>query len=336
MTTLVVTDLHLTDKPKDAYRFGIFDFLVEQQQKHNASLVLILGDITDQKDKHSSNLVNRIIDGLHKVAARVRVIILMGNHDYHADPTNPFFKFLNRMKNIDFITEPTVMYHDPAMFFVPHTRNEDEWNALKPDRPVGLAFIHQTVTGAISESGRRLDGFSLKPLKRLKCPVFSGDVHSPHTIGPVIYVGPPYHIRFGDNFNPRCLVLDERTGEFEEIYFDCPRKWTLRIRDPQEIESDERLRAGDQVKVELELTREEVVQWPVYKDRLVQVLKNLQLVSFGIELKVDKAGKRPREEKSNEEVKRQHQSPPEVLGSYCKREKLPRAFRKEGLRLLQQ
>jgi len=337
MTTLVITDLHLTDKPKDAYRFGIFDFAVEQIEKHNCSLCILLGDVTDQKDKHSSNLVNRIIDGLHKVAARVRVIVLMGNHDYHADPTNPFFKFLNRMKNIDFITEPTVLYHDPAMFFVPHTRNEDEWNALKPDRPVGIAFIHQTVTGAISESGRRLDGFSLKPLKRLKCPVFSGDVHSPHTVGPVTYIGPPYHIRFGDDFVPRCLVLDEKTGKTKDIHFDCPRKWSLTISNPDELLADKRLRPGDQVKIKLEISREEVVEWPVFKDRIVRLLKQLELESFGVELSVDKQTPMSKEERIDAlSSKRVHQTPREILGSYAKREQLPRAIRKAGLRILEQ
>lgn len=331
MKTLLVTDLHLTDKPKDAYRFGIFDFLVEQRAKHDCSQILILGDLTDLKDKHSSKLVNLIVEGLKKLTYSVQVNILMGNHDYYADPTNPFFKFLSNMHNIKFLTVPTVIGRH---FYVPHIKAEADWDALKPDKQVDYAFIHQTVTGAISESGRRLDGFSLKPLKRLNCPVFAGDVHSPHTIGPVTYVGPPYHIRFGDNFEPRCLILNEKTGDTKEIYFDCPRKWTLDISEVEAIASDKRLRRGDQVRVRLSLTREELVEWPVFKGRIVQVLQDLGLDSFGIELTVSKPAKAKLKEDQDEAVTRQQLSPLEVLGSYCKQEKLPGAFRKAGLKLL--
>lgn len=328
MTILVSTDLHLTDKVKDAYRFGIFDFLARQREKHNASLILILGDLTDQKDKHSSKLVNAIVDGLKKLTS-VQVIILMGNHDYYADPTNPFFKFLSNMHNITFLTEPKMMYD---MLFLPHFHDREMWDNFTWDKRPRYAFIHQTVTGAISESGQRLDGFSLKPLKRLKCPVYGGDVHKPHTIEPVTYIGPPYHVRFGDNFDPRCVVLNEDTGETKDIHFKCPRKWSLKIRDPEELLNDKRLKPGDQVKVELELTREEVVEWAVLKKRLVDMLKDLELESFGIELKVDKSTKRKKEKQDGQAVK--HRAPSEVLGSFCNYEKLPKAIRKAGLKLL--
>lgn len=329
MTVLIATDLHLTDKAKDAYRFGIFDFLARQREKHNASLILILGDLTDQKDKHSSKLVNAVVDGLKKLTS-VQVIILMGNHDYHADPTNPFFKFLSNMHHIKFLTKPEMHYN---MLFLPHFHDQKEWNKFRWDKRPSFAFIHQTVTGAISESGQRLDGFSLKPLKRLKCPVYGGDVHKPHTVEPVTYIGPPYHVKFGDNFEPRCVILNEGTGATKDIHFKCPRKWSLKIRDIQEIEFDHRLKPGDQVKVELELTREEVVEWTVLKKRLVDMLKDLKLESFGIELKVNKSTKRKKEKEDGKVVKQR--APSEVLGSFCNYEKLPKNIRKAGMKLLQ-
>lgn len=334
MTLLITTDLHFTDKPKDSYRFGLFDFLLDAIKKYNPSYLLILGDLTDLKDKHSSRLVNQIVDGLNILSAKVPVLILKGNHDYHADPTNPFFNFLNRIKNIAFITKPQTytMINGKKLLLMPHISDEAEWDNFKPDKRPDFAFIHQTVTGAISESGQRLDGFSLAPLKRLKCPVYAGDVHTPHEVGPVTYVGPPYHIRFGDEFTPRCMILDEMTGATRDIHFDCPRKWTLYVRSVDEILSDKRLREGDQVKVRLELTREEVVEWPVYKDRIVTTLKELKLESFGIELKVNSSKTERKKEQST--TTRQQQEPKEVLTSFCKREKISKTVRLAGLNLL--
>lgn len=337
MAILISTDLHFTDKPRDSYRFGLFDFLVAERAKHNASLTLILGDITDLKDNHSSKLVNAIVDGLHKLAKDAPVIILKGNHDYLADPDSPFFDFLNYHKNIGFVTTPRtwITSEGKKLLFLPHIRDEETWDNFRLDTRPDYAFIHQTVTGAISETGRRLDGYSLKPLKRLRCPVFAGDVHKPHTIGPVTYIGPPYHVKFGDNFEPRCAVLNQRTGKLKNIYFECPRKWSLDIDDPDELLRDKRLRSGDQVKVNLELHREDIVNWPAHKERIASILKQLELQSFGIELKVDKAVSRKRGEAKVEE-QRQTRAPLEVFGSFCKTEKLPKAVRLAGKQLMKE
>lgn len=334
MTILLATDLHFSDSPRDSYRFGLFDFLIAQRAKHKANLTLILGDLTNEKDKHSSRLVNSIVDGLVRLAAEAPVIILKGNHDYQSDPDSPFFDFLNRMKNIRFVVKPQtwITSEESKLLFLPHFSDENAWDNFRLDKRPDYAFIHQTVTGAISESGRRLDGFSLKPLKRLKCPVFGGDVHKPHEIGPVTYVGPPYHVRFGDNFVPRCLVLNEETGKTRDIHFECPRKWSITLRDPEDLKDHDYLRKGDQIKVTLELTREEITDWKNHKDLLAKSLSALGLVSYGIELKVQKAKKR--KEVQDEVVAMKNRTPGEILGSFCNSEKLPRDIRKIGRKLL--
>lgn len=335
MTILLATDLHFTDRPRDSYRFGLFDFLVAERAKRKASLTLLLGDLTDEKDKHSSKLVNTIVEGLQRLAEDAPVVILKGNHDYQADPNSPFFNFLNYHKNIRFVTTPRTWTtpQDKKLLFIPHIRDEDEWLNFRIDQRPDYAFIHQTVTGAISETGRRLDGYSLKPLRRLKCRVFAGDVHKPHTIGPVTYIGPPYHIKFGDNFEPRCAVLNQETGKLKNIYFDCPRKWSLEISDPNELLRDKRLRAGDQVKVKLELSREDTVEWPVHKERIVSILKDLEVESYGVELKVDKETVKRKGTVDAVEQK-QVRSPDDVFGSFCKTEKLSKAIRLAGKQLM--
>jgi DNA repair exonuclease SbcCD nuclease subunit len=341
VSILLCTDIHLSDRPRDRYRFGLFEFLVDNILISNlvdkVDLVIILGDITDEKDNHSAWLVNNIVSGINRLAELVPVIILKGNHDYKADPANPFFDFLNQMKNIRFVTTPRT-YTTKAgsnLFLIPHINDEAEWDNLPSFRgeKIDYAFFHQTVTGAISESGRRLDGYSLKPLKRLKAKaIFGGDVHKPHTIGPVTYIGPPYHVRFGDNFEPRCLLLNEKKGTYKELNFECPRKWSLTIREPDALLEDKRLRKGDQCKVDLELTREELPEWPVFKGRIVQLLAELGLENYGVTLSVNQIGKRDKE-KRNEEVVR-NKLPAEVLGSFMKKERLPRTVREVGLQLL--
>ena len=58
---LLVSDLHLTDNPRDEYRWGIFGQIDSVIQTYQPSCLVILGDLTDKKDNHSSELVNRLL-----------------------------------------------------------------------------------------------------------------------------------------------------------------------------------------------------------------------------------------------------------------------------------
>ncbi len=331
MKLLLATDLHFSDAPKDKYRFDFIQHMAKAARSREVDAIVILGDLTDKKDNHSALLVNLIIAGLRTLRQVCPVYILKGNHDYLADPALPFFKFLNHIDDINFITEPLI---HAGLFFIPHLASVDEWKRLPAmaDKPPLAAFIHQTVSGAVSESGQRLDGFPLKPMRRLHCPVYGGDIHKPQTIGPVIYIGPPYHIRFGDNFEPRYMIFDAATGKHKSYSFDCPRKWMLNVRDPEEILSDQRLREGDQVKVKLELTREEMPDWSVHKEKINDILRERKLESFGVELKVQKQtevkdkGKR----RGNDGAR----DPNEIVKNFSKREKLSTVIRDVGLELL--
>lgn len=331
MRLLLCTDLHLSDKPRDRYRFDFIPHLAKQVRAEKANGIVILGDITERKDNHSALLTNSIIASLRILAAECPVYIIKGNHDYQSNPNLPFFKFLNHIKGIMFITKP--VYHH-GLLFVPHLTDVNEWRnlyRLVPDAPLDSVFIHQTVSGAISESGQRLDGFPLKPLKRLKCKVFGGDIHKPQTLEPVIYIGPPYHIRFGDNFTPRYLLLDTAKQIYKEFHFTCPRKWMFIIRDVDELDNKD-IREGDQVKVKLELTREEVTDWAVMKADVVKAISDRGAECFGVELKVWKQSEvKPRDQRRSNEGSR---DPSEIVRNFSKREKLSSTIRDVGLELL--
>ena len=104
MSILLIGDTHLTDKPRDAYRFGIFEWIAKQQAKYKPEATFIMGDLCDAKDRHSAALVNRLVDELGTLN---EVYILMGNHDY-IDHNTPFFKFLSKLEGVHFVTKPCV------------------------------------------------------------------------------------------------------------------------------------------------------------------------------------------------------------------------------------
>ena len=106
MALIITSDLHMTDRLADEYRWPIFPWLKESAAKNQCIEVLLLGDITDAKDHHPSRLVNRLCEALFKLSEEFTVIWLSGNHDFLGTANEAFFRFLDSVDNIRFIKVP--------------------------------------------------------------------------------------------------------------------------------------------------------------------------------------------------------------------------------------
>lgn len=326
---LLVGDTHFTDHAKDQYRFGLFPWIKKQQSKYDVAGTFLCGDITDAKNRHSATLVNKIIEGL--VTLRPPVYICCGNHDYR-DPANPFFKFLNHIDGLQFITEPTVVTAGKSMAIIPHRRTQDEFT-----RAIGICgglrpsalLVHQTFDGAIAETGARLSGLAASPIESLNLPlgVYAGDVHKPQRQGLVTYVGCPYHVRFGDAFEPRSILVDAK-GKNHNLAFNAPHKWTLKVRGPENIANHKDLCAGDQVKLTIEVAREEAVEWKKIRADVLAACKEAGLEVYGVKLEVNTTARKERihvnKGRSNLDTFRQ----------FCASENLATSIRKAGSQML--
>lgn len=272
MRTLITTDLHLTDKPEDAYRWNLFDWIHVLVAEKDIDSLFILGDLTDAKDKHSAKLVNYVAAEFDKLAEKLEVggiHILKGNHDY-LDPDHPFFAFLDRLPRVWFYSEPRHFEWERKTYtFLPHCKSpEKEWvEHEKIFQQSDYIFIHQTAKGARASNGFRMPtGLSPDFFSRFNCEVFSGDIHVPQgpscdnegggrrksRKGPRIrYVGAPYRIRFGDEYSPRLVLLDSDRGKILSIPSRIDVwKGEVKVERAEEIREVD-LQAGDQIKVEL-------------------------------------------------------------------------------------
>ena len=327
MNWLITTDLHLSDRPRDQYRFDLFPWLVKQQSKHSITDTFILGDITENKDRHSSTLVNKIVE--HLLTLKPPVYVLRGNHD-GLDPKNPFFKFLNCIEGLMFICKPTCMLDS---VFVPHCSNQamlDDACHIPKYQPKAV-FLHNTFDGAIAETGARLTGLSTAPIEALKprLGAYSGDVHAPQRHDCVTYVGSPYQVRFGDEFEPRVLLLNEK-GE-KDLHFKCPRKWSLTVRGADDIDGNPSLLRGDQVKLIIALAREEAVEWKAYKQSVLAACKKRGLDVYGVDIEIQTTKQRERVKLNEAQVK----TPAEIVSSFCKAENTPSNIKQIGMELLE-
>lgn len=212
---LVTADLHLSDNPRDRYRLEFQKQLRAIVKKHKVEMVLILGDLTEEKDRHGAWLVNRIVEAMVRLAKLCPVVIIRGNHDY-VDVSAPFYTFLRHVPGITWVNVPTEAKDLPLpllqrlgrVLLFPHGSDP-----LQSDRErFDWVFTHQTFQGAHVGHGQQMRGLPLDTFG--KAAVISGDIHVPQMLGKMIhYVGAPYTVDFGDKYQPRVLLLRDRGKE---------------------------------------------------------------------------------------------------------------------------
>lgn len=262
MSLLITADLHFSDNPRDEYRFGIIQQLLKLISKHQPKVLLILGDLTEKKDNHGAWLVNKIVQDLVMLASWCPIIILRGNHD-GLDPTNPFFEFLGQFENISYITNPREMdLPGPGKcLLLPHTTNyRHDWSAINlKSKEYYYIFAHNTFKGATGQH-RELDGLPTN-IFRDDAKVIAGDVHIPHTVGPVTYVGSPYLVDFGDDFRPRVLL--ETYTSRKSIAVTGPQKRLVEctLGDEKTVWPREGLNEGDILKIRVAVTQKQYSRW---------------------------------------------------------------------------
>jgi hypothetical protein len=299
-SALVVADLHLNAKPRDAYRWRVWSAITEEAEIHGAGHIFILGDLTHDKDFHSAHVVNGIADEVAKLAKHHQVYILAGNHD-GIDPNEPYWRFLGHIKNVHYFHQPGIIrvtYDRQVMnvLMLPHVASDEaalrSWANFLGGKHWDCAMAHITVTGARPDIGdKRLSGISESTIDALvgdsENQIYSGDVHTRQTVGAVQYVGAPYHINFGDEYSGGCMLLNgSQDGVGEYIDFDdFPSRRKFIVRNAEDIANMELFNA-DQVKVAVELTGTTMHEWQDLRGQVETAVKDCRAELVGIDFNV--------------------------------------------------
>ena len=335
MNIIKVADLHLTDGKADQYKWDFFKWLEKQVVKHRVDRVDILGDLTEKKDQHKSELINKIVDAIVSLSELCAIIITQGNHDY-VDQSSPFFGFFKHIPNITYITKPTTIEGE---LFLPHARNPVEewgWEELSQNlRRIHTINMHQTIVGSKVPNGFSLEkGMSKNFFKSYKGVVWSGDIHMPQEIGGVEYIGSPYPNYFGDEFQGR-VVLIESLGEESDLEYPCLTKWSLRIKDPIDLEEVD-FEEGDQAKITIEMHPTYFPDWPQIRKEIKEYCEKEKVQLFGLEMipEKPKAG-RVRRKRATAVKKIKVESPEKVLGRFITQEALDGRHQKAAESLME-
>ena len=273
MAILVTADGHLIDQARERYRFAAMEFISDCIEKYKVDTLIVLGDLTHNKNHHSDTLVNDVVEVLYQFSRLCEVVVLQGNHDY-VEADTAFFYFVRLLKNVQWIRQ-TVMKRIEGLglcCFLPHTRDyEKDWAGIKQVwADANLIFAHNSFEGAVGENGRKLPGIPLSVFPE-GIPIISGDIHKPQAIGMLTYVGAPYRQKYGDDFEPRLLLLNN--GGMETIPVPGPQKQLFDITDLNELKKL-RYADGDMLKVRYHLPTSERERWPEIKKKIQRVCEN--------------------------------------------------------------
>lgn len=268
MRTLVTADLHLSANRRDLYRVRTLRSLAKIAKRAGVGQTIILGDLTEEKDRHSDWLVNKVVEIVRLFAELGVVYILQGNHDYASDPDCPFFGFLRHLPQVRWIGQPTsfVTKGLGRVMWLPHSRNyKKDWHGL-PFRDHALFFAHGAFEGAHLGNNRTVEGGGVgipRSIFPKRARVISGDIHIPHRIGCVEYVGAPYSVDFGDWYEPQALIL--HSGDVEDTVITLnhlPQKRLVEVMRVDDLDRSTDVCPGDILKVRVQVRRKDASSWP--------------------------------------------------------------------------
>jgi len=329
MAFIVTADIHQTDLPRDSHRWRLFEFLIEQADKYKADIA-ICGDLTDAKDRHSARLTNDMALAFEAMAADHVVHIIPGNHD-GIDLANPFFEFARMIEGVHFYMEPELVpLSIGKCLFLPHSKQpEKDWASLDFSKPDWI-FCHQTFQGAVGENGFILPGLDPGIFGKTKAKVISGDIHAPQIVSKkphIEYVGAPYRTRFGDAYEPRCLLIRD-DGSMKDLHFETVNKLLVEMGADRKLNLKE-AKPGDQVKVRVRLPRSAYPEWPAIRNEIVESCFALELDLTGPELIAipDKPKKGSPEAKSGSPSAI---SPEEAMDAYAEKKGASAHLRRRG------
>ncbi len=361
MKILLATDLHLTDRPEDEYRWGLFPWLEALCAKENIQHAFFLGDLTDSKDRHSASLVNsvtRSINSLRKAIGdttednSARVHLLMGNHDF-IDKRTPFFDYLRLVQGISFYQETAIVNiskgaDECLIGMVPFQREDSDFYDevrqaihLAAETEMGalsLLLIHQTLSGSRLSNGTTMtEGLDTEQVDGIHgmeyTHIYSGDIHIPQTVGPVKYVGSPYQIKFGDEFEGRVLVYDTTKSRHKAHKFPCLRKWTFEVTGIDELESQmEQVGERDMVKVRLNIPRRDIPDSGALRRQVFEIAQGKGAVVSSVTLRVSaaKTGLRKRGGDADRDKPVTSLGKGELFDQFCSSKSIDKGLREFG------
>lgn len=282
MTTLVTGDLHFSSNARDEYRHDFVDWLVDVVVRKRVKRVVILGDITEEKDRHNAYLVNSVVQHIVRLAGACdEVVIIRGNHDA-IDPDCPFFGFVNHITNVRWINSPEeALWGKRRVIYLPNVVDyKTAWQQFDFSK-YAFVFSHNTFDGASIGRGVTIEGTPLDMFYGAR--VISGDIHIPQKLGPVTYVGAPYLVDFGDDYEPRVLLIRGDKVSSMSTVKAGPQKRLIETTASGWVKDLRKAASGDILKVRVFLEPQEKAEWSEISSKIKRYCERMGFEAYMVQ-----------------------------------------------------
>ncbi len=223
-----------------------FEWAVSEAVDQGCELLVILGDIFDNRTSISLPVLDATCRAFHAASERLPTIIVAGNHDSYL--RSPSINSLQAFRGFATIVDDGSVMTDGGLLFVPwhdDVAQVSAWIDAAP-KSAKYLFTHALLKGACP-GPKGMDPAALRPAAFRR--VILGDVHEPVHIKPNIhYVGALLPLHFGDAMGTRGFqILDTVANKLTHIPNVVSPRFHI-VRDGLVRDSD--VRKGDFVRVE--------------------------------------------------------------------------------------
>lgn len=232
---LCVGDIHI--KPTNVHLVDTLQHqLLEIVDREPVERVVLLGDLLDTFERVHTQALNRAYQLIHAIRERCPVVVLVGNHDLI---NNQQFlsdqHWMNAMKAwpgvtiVDRVVSQTA--GDLRVVYVPYVPVQRFAEALETVggewRDAHYIFAHQEFRGCKMGAIQSTHGDAWDPALPM---VVSGHIHDTQRPQPnVFYIGASIQNSFGDQSDPRVLLIRGVDQAWTEIPVRLPKKKTVYV-----------------------------------------------------------------------------------------------------------
>lgn len=264
MKALIVTDLHLRPAYIEKARL-ILEIIEQKIEELKPEYLINLGDTFHSKNTTYVSVTNLYENFLRRVAKKVKVINLVGNHDWATQYTDHSLDSFKDIENVTIVDDVFVLGENA---FIAYCREKDRFKAMldKAGPRIVRIFAHMDMDDFTPGSGWEEISpfFKAEDFTRYE-QVISGHLHLAQEKKlengtEIIFAGSGYTTDFGESDQEkRFLLFDLRTGEYESIPLNTTFHKTLQMKttDPFPKIDLEEVKRGVEYRVIITGTKEE-------------------------------------------------------------------------------
>ena len=265
MKALIVSDLHLRPTHIEMAR-KVLSLIESKVDELKPEYLINLGDTFHTKNQIYAIVQNLYQDFLEKMSKKVKIIQLVGNHDWalqYSDHPFKSFKYIPNLVVVDSV------YTLGENTFIAYCREKERFNELLKSAGGQTAriFAHMDLNGFTPGSGWEEVSpfFEAEHFSKYE-QVISGHLHLAQSKKlasgtEVLFVGSAYTTDFGESDQEkRFLLMDLNTGKYESIPTNLTMHKTLKINAGEAFPEipEEEVNKGIDYRIKVKGTKEQI------------------------------------------------------------------------------